>query len=276
MNLAPSTRCRSRNEPLKPPRPTTVVETLSFRGGRKARLVLMDKRAAQTEREAHFGFEYGVVSEAIGRERSAIAYYRHEIRRTSYFKAHFNLAHMLARRGRLSEAIVHYRRAARLSPRGALRSDVLNNLGTAYSRKGLTAKAITAFQQSSRENPRNASPCVNVALQFLLRGDLKRGRRWLDRAHRLRTLDAETDSWVAYALIKYDLGVPKGVRMLERFLVRNPKDWRAVADLAVGYMKLGDHAKAKSLARSAKRRAPKDREVGEQVARVLRNCTMVD
>ena len=57
--------------------------------------------------------------------------------------------------------------------------------------------------------------------------------------------------------------------MLEQAVAKNPTDWVAMADLAVGYMKLGQHSKAKSLARRAKRRAPSDHEVMRQVAFVL-------
>lgn len=230
---------------------------------------MTNKPSTENELEAHSGFVAGCMSQAIGRERSAIAYYRHEIRRTSYFKAHYNLARLLAKRGRLDEAITHYKEAARRSTASTLKSDSLNNLGLAYWRKGARAEAIKALQQSSRANPRSSAPRVNLALELLRWGRRDQALRWLDSAHRLTRSEPETDSWVGYALVEHDLDLRRGVRLLRRALSHDPKNWRAMADLALAYMKLGDRAKAEGLAKRAKQRAPRDAEVRRQVGLVL-------
>jgi tetratricopeptide (TPR) repeat protein len=230
---------------------------------------LRRERAPKNELEEHFGFVSGCTSEAIGKERSAIAYYRNEIRRTLYYKAHFNLARLLAHRGRFTEAVTHYMEAVRRGVGRIFKSDALNNLGLAYSNKGLVAEAINAFRQSIRQNQQSAAPRVNLALELLRHGNRQKGRRALELARRLRRVEPEANKWVAYALIEYDLDARRGVGMLERTLANNPKDWGAMADLSVGYMKLGSYAKARTLARKAKRRAPEDRDVKKQVAVVL-------
>ena len=65
-----------------------------------------------------------------GKDRSAIAYYRNEIRRTSYYKAHFNLARLLSNKSRLNEAVIHYKEATRRGIGRTFKSEALNNLGT--------------------------------------------------------------------------------------------------------------------------------------------------
>jgi tetratricopeptide (TPR) repeat protein len=224
------------------------------------------RHPAENELEAHFPYVCGNVSAALDRERSAIAYFRSEIRRTSYYKAHYDLAILLSKRGRLKEAIFHYRQAARRSRRRADRSDVLNNLALTYARRGLEEEAIKTLRDAIRQNPRSVAPRVNLALQLLSRGDRDQGRRWLEGAFRLRHLETEANAerWVGYALVEYDLDIRRGVRMLQQRLARNPRDWAAMAVLAVGYMKLGEHRQAKTLAKRAKRRAPDDREVSRQ------------
>jgi Flp pilus assembly protein TadD len=93
--------------------------------------------------------------------------------------------------------------------------------------------------------------------------------RWLESAHRLRPAERETDSWVGYALVEHDLDLRRGVRLLHRALARNPKDWRALADLALAQLKLGDRAEAEVLAKRAKQAAPRDAEIRRQVGLVL-------
>jgi tetratricopeptide (TPR) repeat protein len=223
---------------------------------------------ATSEIVAHTSFFYGAASQHLRRERSAIAYYRQEIRRTSYWKAHFNLAFLLAKRGRLKEAVANYKAAARRSDSRVDKSDALNNLGLVYWRQGRRSDAIRAFRQASRANPRSAAPHINAALKLLRSGDTKEGCRWLERARGLRRTEPETESWLGYALVEHDVDVPRGVRTLQRVLKANPNDARAMADLALGYMKLGERARAKSFARRAKRLAPQDDDVNRQVRRV--------
>ncbi len=223
----------------------------------------------QSELGAHPNFVYGVIAEIAGRERSAIAHYRIEIRRTSYFKAHGALASLLAKRGRVSEALKHVTQAMRRSPDNRWTSSALNDLALLYSRKGLTEKSIKALKQSIRLNPQDAVPRVNGAIEFLERGDRERGGDWLAEAVRLRKNDRQVDDIVGYLLIAYDFDLRRGIRILEAAIKREPRNARAIADLAVGYMKLGHEPKAKALAKRARRLGPRDREVSRQVALVI-------
>jgi tetratricopeptide (TPR) repeat protein len=214
----------------------------------------------------------GIAAWELGVERSAMAYFRSEIRRTSYFKAHFGLAGLLSKRGRLDEAIFHYRQALRRVKDRHLKADVLNNLGTAYGSKDQRPRAIELLRHAATLNPRDPMPLVNLALQYLRLGDAQRGRRALMKAYRLKRRGAETRRWVGYALVEYDLDVRRGIRLLERALRGSPDDAGILADLAVGYQKLSETHRAKALARRAERADSKDPEVERQIRRVLRSA----
>jgi hypothetical protein len=73
-----------------------------------------------------------------------MAYYRSEIRHTSYFKAHFNLARLLAKRRHFKEAERHYTLAALRTRERFVRSDAWNNLGVLYTTLSWPAKAVKA------------------------------------------------------------------------------------------------------------------------------------
>lgn len=232
----------------------------------------MNRRAEQnSELQTHFAYACGNLSAAAGRERSAMLYFRQEIRRTSYYKAYYDLAILLARRSRLTEAIRNYKEAARRSTKRTDRSDALNNLALVYARKGRDGDAIKALHEAIRQNPKSAAPRVNLALQLLRRGDRDGGRHWLERAYRLRRFDdtTETERWVGYGFIEYDIDIGRGVRILEGALEKNPADSTTIGDLAVGYMKLGHRRKAKRLAQRAKQLAHNNRDVAKQVGFVL-------
>lgn len=222
-----------------------------------------------TELDTHFGFVCGLVAETLGQERSAIAYYRSEIRRTSYFKAHYNLARLLSQRRRWRDAIAHYKQAARRSPDRIVASAALNNLGVVYSRQGRARDALATFRVAVLKNPDDPMPRANGALDLLELGDKTKGQRWLNRAIMLHRHNHDADDLIGYALIAYDSDVRRGVRLLERVLAKDGTNARVLADLAVGYMKLGDSAKARRTAKRARRLAPHDRVVARQIELVI-------
>jgi tetratricopeptide (TPR) repeat protein len=223
-----------------------------------------------SELEQHFSFVLGCFAEGIGSERSAIAHYRNEIRKTGYFKAHFNLARLLAKRGRVRESIAHYRYAVRRA-RGSDAADALNNLGLLYLRKDRVADAIRAFQRASRLDRRSGAPLVNAAVVHLRRGEFATAQRWIKRARQRRRLDKEMDKWVGYILIVYDVDVPAGVRLLERARKRAPQDAHILTDLAIGYSKLRRAPAAQHFAKAALRIAPNDSYVKDQTSRLKVN-----
>jgi tetratricopeptide (TPR) repeat protein len=205
---------------------------------------MKNSETSSNELQAHYSFVCGCVAEAAGNERSAMAYYRGEIRRTGYFKAHFNLARLLSMRDRIDEAVEHYNKAVVRSADKISKADSLNNLGIMYLIKDRTAQALECFRKASRLDDKSAAPRVNAALTYVRRGDLRPGREWLQRAERLRRVDPDTDLWIAYTLIEYGLNVRKGVHLLERFAKKKQVERSALLDLAVGYFRLGDKQRA--------------------------------
>jgi serine/threonine-protein kinase len=81
--------------------------------------------------------------------------------------AHNNLGHALEIKGRLDEAIEHYRQATRIDPKSAL---CFCNLGTALGRKGRLAEAIACFRQAIQLDRNHTPAHTNLGLALSQQG----------------------------------------------------------------------------------------------------------
>jgi tetratricopeptide (TPR) repeat protein len=85
---------------------------------------------------------------------------------------HNNLGGALWRLGRLEDAAVSLREALRLQPQFA---EALNNQGNVLRDLGRFDEALASFAQAVRANPLGVDPQWNMALLWLLLGDLEKG-----------------------------------------------------------------------------------------------------
>src|SRR5213594_1463782 len=89
-----------------------------------------------------------------------------------------NFGYELDRRGKLAEAIDHYRQALRIKPDYALAH---TNWGAALGRQGKPAEAIEHFQQALRIKPDDALAHTNLGLALTLQGKLAEAFEHLQR-----------------------------------------------------------------------------------------------
>jgi tetratricopeptide (TPR) repeat protein len=109
----------------------------------------------------------GIVLQKKGKLEEAIGHYRAALHiKPDYHGAHNSLGTALAATGQLAAAISHYRRALQISP-GYV--DAFNNLGIALARQGRHAEAIDIFRQALaiRPNDANTHNNLGVALQMI-------------------------------------------------------------------------------------------------------------
>lgn len=87
---------------------------------------------------------------------------------------HYDLATILAWKGKLDEAITHYREALRLMPDYA---DGHNNLGIALFRKGETTQAMQHFTEALKLKPNHSEAHYNLATLLAAQGRGDEARR---------------------------------------------------------------------------------------------------
>jgi tetratricopeptide (TPR) repeat protein len=203
----------------------------------------------------HPSFEQGALAQALEQRRNAIRHYRNEIRKTGYWKAHFNLAWLLAATRR-SQAVRHYQRAIQNAKGPRDRARGWQNLGGLWHRMGCFRPARAAYLKAHRLEPDDQATVLNLALLFFEFGRPALGTRWLRRWSPRRSGDPDDDKLGAYLMVTCNVDVRKGVTLLKRALAQQPHDPVVLADLALGHARLGDREMARALARKARRTLP--------------------
>src|SRR5206468_81372 len=114
----------------------------------------------------NFGYEL----DRRGKLAEAIDHYRQALRiKPDYALAHTNWGAALGRQGKPAEAIDHYRQALRIKPGDALAH---TNWGVELAQQGKLAEAIEHFQEALRIKPDDALAHTNLGLALTLQGKL--------------------------------------------------------------------------------------------------------
>lgn len=218
-------------------------------------------------------FMLGVTAQHYGRERSAMAYYRSEIRRTGYWKAHFNLAGLLSRppRRRLREALQHYQAAIACRPPRLDAADAWANIGLLLHTLDRSREALLALSRARRLAANNAKVALDIAMVFFEDNKPARGKEWLRRWAKRGEHSAESDKLAAYLMIQYGVDVHRGVVLLKGLIEAHRQDPVLRADLAVAYAKLDDRRSAQRVARQA-RRLVASKDQSTQTQRIVRRA----
>ncbi len=103
-----------------------------------------------------------------GKLDEAIVHYRQAIRlRPDYAKVHYNLGLALDEQGKLEETILHYNEALRLKP---VYPGAHLNLGVALARRGKFDEAVVQYQEALKDNPECAEAHYNWGVDLAARG----------------------------------------------------------------------------------------------------------
>ena len=125
---------------------------------------------------------------------------RHRLRKyPEEFSAHFNLGAVLQTRGKLAEAIHHFRQALRIKPDDPT---ALNNLGTALREMGRLQEATGRYRDALRVNPDYVNARYNLAQALLSKGDTDAAVRQLRQILRTEPDDVDTRYTLGYVLAK--------------------------------------------------------------------------
>jgi tetratricopeptide (TPR) repeat protein len=155
--------------------------------------------------------------------------------RPDYPEAMAAVGGMLARRGRLDEAIAHCRRAIQLDPRTA---EAFNNLGGALWEKRDLAGAITAYSAAVQVRPMYAEAYTNLASVLLLAGRPREAIQAGEAALRLAPRDPGALLGLATCLAATSRWQEATV-VLERLLQVQPNHAEARFNLGLALQQLG-------------------------------------
>jgi len=186
------------------------------------------------------------------------------------------LALCLAEQGDAAAAAAAFRQLTEIHPRFA---GHWNNLGTMLRQAGEPAQAEAAYVNAARLDPNNADIHINLGYLFLERGIYPAARDHFLKAHALDPASAEAriyaaqmcfaldnrdmaeeliEPWPAWTGLSGDLSLElailmmhfgkaeDGTRIFERLLRDNPRNYRAIAHLAIMFERINqlDDARA--------------------------------
>jgi Tfp pilus assembly protein PilF len=146
-------------------------------------------------------------------------------------EAYFNLGVYYSEKGRVDEAIEHFKKAIGINPR-YVRAH--NNLGIAYTKKGFLEEAIYAYEMAIAINPRHERAHYNLGIVYFKQGDFDRAIVEFKNAIAINP---------SYAKAHYNLGNTydkkglwdKAITEYKKALALNPRYAEAYNNLAVIY-----------------------------------------
>jgi tetratricopeptide (TPR) repeat protein len=119
---------------------------------------------------------------AMGRFGEAESYFRRAMQGLDDPITHYNLALLLARTGRLDEAIAEYEQALERDP---MHSDARTNLAATLARQGRLDRAAAELKTLLEHDPENAGARTNLGLVLLRQGHATAARGQFEEALRL-------------------------------------------------------------------------------------------
>jgi tetratricopeptide (TPR) repeat protein len=139
-----------------------------------------------------------------------------------------NLGIVLAKRGRIDEAIDHYRKALEIEPNHA---EAHNNLGLALAGRGRIDEAIDHYQRTLKIDPGDAAAHVNLGLALAGRGRIDEAMSHFQKALDIKPDDAEGH---------YNLGLALAVRgRMDEAMVHFQRAVDLKPDYAEAHINLG-------------------------------------
>jgi len=174
---------------------------------------------------------------ARGRVDEAISHYRKAIElMPDPSSAHYNIAVELAGKGKIDEAIAHYRKVIEMKPRS---TDAYNNLGVILESRGNLSEAISLYRRVLQIEPDNFRAHYNLGNAMERQGSLEEAISCYLRAVRIEPNSAEIYNNLGYVYGKLNLW-QKAAEAFRLAIKIKPDDAGAHYNLGAAYVVTGD------------------------------------
>jgi serine/threonine-protein kinase len=158
-----------------------------YRAARYDAAIEVCRRVIELQPDSAIGYQQlGTITQTLGRDMEAIAYYEQANALTPIAPTYSNLGALYHKHGRYEEAVAAYRAAINLRPNNAIAH---RNLGDAYQRLRRSEDARAAYRQAVllaeahlKVNPRDTLEMARLAVYLAKAGESARARQAAARA----------------------------------------------------------------------------------------------
>ena len=173
--------------------------------------------------------------------RDSITLFSHTLKvTTDNYIIHNNMGIALSDRGKIEDALVHYRAALLINPKSI---EAWENLGIYYEESGRSAKAIEVYEHVRRLNPNDAKTWNSLGSAYGKSGQTAMAIEALRQA--LRIDPAYDEAWNNLGNAYGGNGeTAKAIEAFQQALRINPKYAKAWNNLGVAYVESGQSVKA--------------------------------
>ena len=259
-----------------PTSPVDEAEKAIASGDIQGAKSLLEKVVTQNPKEYVAWFDLGIVNDQLKNEQEAIADYRKSVElKPDQFESNWNLALLLARNGKPSDAVVPLRAAAELST--AKPKTVQSKVWLFYGKLSgdNSQKALEYFVKAAEFDPSASEP--HLAAAELLE-DQKHFEQAKAEYQKAKDIDPSlTAATLGLARLAAASGEPAAYeKTLRAAIAKDPKDIRAHAALGRLLATEDKSEEAAAELESAYRANAKDLEVGRDLAAVYSQLKQYD
>jgi protein O-mannosyl-transferase len=204
-----------------------------------------------------------------GRVDEAIDHFRRTLQIDPNYKdTHYNLANALLQKGNLDEAIVQYREALQLKPDHV---EALVNLGNALRQTGKADEAIIQYQKALQTDPDNADARNNLGIVLFQKGRTDEALTQFQKVLQINPDNADAHDNLGSALLQTGKA-DEAIGQFQMALHSKPDDAQTHYNLGSAFYQKGRMAEAINEYQRALQIKPVNPEVQNNLAWLLATC----
>jgi superkiller protein 3 len=204
-----------------------------------------------------------------GKVDEAIAHYKNALQISpDSAQAHDNLGNALLQEGKVDEAITHLQKALQIKP-GFAQGHLV--LGNALLQEGKVDEAIAHFQKALQINPDNADARINLGNVLFQKGNVAEAITHYKKALQIRPGDAQAHNNLGNALLQ-EGKVDEAIAHFQQVLEINPGYGKTHSNLGNALLQKGNAGGAIAQYQKALQLKPAEPSVQNNLAWVLATC----